>query len=62
MQKVKNIWKANGKRQATSLGAKENPRVSQLEIEKPVIQFARENELQVWKTGSKKRLAHPSEL
>lgn len=40
MQKVKKSWKASGKRQATSPGAKEKPRVSQLLIEKPVMQFA----------------------
>ena len=59
MQRVKKIWKANGKlegysqalagimascgttyRHATSPGANANPRVSQFDIEKPVIQFA----------------------
>jgi hypothetical protein len=40
MQKVKNIWKARGNLQATEPLAKEKPRVSQLEIEKPVIQLA----------------------
>ncbi len=37
MHSVKKIWKASGKRHATSFGAKEKPSVSQLEIEKPVI-------------------------
>lgn len=40
MQKVKKSWKARGKRQATSRGAKEKARVSQLEMEKPVMQLA----------------------
>ena len=40
MQSVKKIWKASGKRHATSRGAKLKARVSQLEMEKPVIQFA----------------------
>jgi hypothetical protein len=40
MQNVKKSWKASGKRHATSRGANEKPRVSQLEILKPVIQFA----------------------
>jgi len=40
MQKVKKSWKASGKRQAMSRVAKENARVSQLLIEKPVMQFA----------------------
>jgi hypothetical protein len=40
MQRVKKIWNASGNLQATSRGAKEKPRVSQLEIEKPVMQFA----------------------
>lgn len=40
MQKVKNSWKARGRRHATSRGANENPSVSQFEILKPVIQFA----------------------
>lgn len=34
------IWKASGKRHTTSLGANEKPKVSQLEIEKPVMQLA----------------------
>jgi hypothetical protein len=40
MQKVKNSWNASGKRHATSRGAKEKPRVSQLEMLKPVMQLA----------------------
>jgi hypothetical protein len=40
MHNVKKIWKARGKRQAMSRGAKEKPSVSQLEMLKPVIQFA----------------------
>jgi hypothetical protein len=40
MQSVKKSWNASGKRQAMSRGAKEKPSVSQLEIEKPVMQFA----------------------
>lgn len=38
--RLKKIWKASGKRQATLPLAKEKPSVSQLEIEKPVMQFA----------------------
>jgi hypothetical protein len=40
MQRVKKIWKASGKRQAMSRGAKEKPSVSQLEMLKPVMQLA----------------------
>jgi hypothetical protein len=40
MQKVKKSWKARGKRHAMSRGAKEKPRVSQLEMLKPVMQLA----------------------
>jgi hypothetical protein len=40
MHKVKKSWKANGKRHTMSRGAKENPKVSQLEMLNPVMQFA----------------------
>lgn len=33
-------WNANGNRQATLPGAKENPNVSQFEMQKPVMQLA----------------------
>jgi hypothetical protein len=40
MHKVKKSWKASGKRHAMSRGAKEKPRVSQLDMLNPVMQFA----------------------
>jgi len=40
MQNVKKSWKARGKRQATLFGANEKARVSQFEMENPVMQFA----------------------
>ena len=40
MRTLKKHWKASGNRQATLPFAKENPSVSQLEMAKPVMQFA----------------------
>lgn len=40
MIRVKKIWNASGNRHAMLPERKENPNVSQLESEKPEIQFA----------------------